>query len=199
MAGWTKVSRRFLVSVPNATQWLSSRLTEKYYVAEDNLLLNGTGVSPQFKGLNVAGNFTAATSLAADPNFTQLVLGVGQLAALERNPDLIIMHPNDYYPLLINSASGSGEYTSPLVAQISVDGGNMKIAGVPVVVTTGQTAGTYTIIDRSGTLIGVAEGLNIRFFEQNEDDAKTNKILIRIESLMTLAVFGANYVIKGTF
>lgn len=198
IAGWARVSRRFMTTVAGATEYLTQKLTEAYYLAEDGLLLNGTGTAPQMLGLNTSGNFTAATSLAAAADFTQLVLGVGQLAALERNPDLIILHPDNLYSLMVNVASGSGEYTQPGVVQLTPDG-RMSIAGVPVISTTAQTAGTYTIIDRSGILIGVLEGLNVRFFEQDGDNVRTNKITVRVESNIALAVFATTYVVKGTF
>ena len=199
VAGYARVSRRFLTSVPGATEFLTQRLVEAYLIAEDNLLLNGTGVAPELKGINVAGNFTAATSLAVAADYTQIVLSIGQLAALERNPDLVILHPDNFYSLLVNVASGSGEYTQPGVVQLSPDGQTMRIAGVPVVVSTAQTVGTFTVVDRSGLLIGVADALNVRFFEQDQNNVIVNKVTIRVESSIALAVFASNYVVTGAF
>ncbi len=197
VAGFARVSRKFIAQVPGAVRFLTNRLTEAYMKAEDNLILNGTGVSPEFLGLNVAGNFTAATSLAADNDLDQLVLGVGQLAALDRNPDLIILHPNDLYRMLINKSAGSGEYDTPSVIQIS--GTNMSVAGVAVATSTAQAVGTYTIADRMGMLIGVAENMNVRFFEEDGTNVRENKVTVRVESSIAMAVFGSSYIVKGSF
>ncbi len=198
IAGFARVSRRFMISVPGATEFLTQRLLEDWYVVEDNLLLNGTGIPPEMKGINTAGNYTDATSLPADNNFVQLIKGVGQLAALGRNPDMIILHPDDAYNLMVNTAQGSGEFDSPAVVQINADG-SMRIAGTPVVMTTAQTVNTYNVVDRSGLIVGVLDALNVRFFESDQDNVIKNLVTIRVEANEAFAVLGSNYVIKGTF
>jgi hypothetical protein len=198
IAGYARVSRRFMLTVPGATNFLTSRLLEDYLTAEDHYLLNGTGVPPEIKGINVAGNFTAATSLDTDNDYVQLVLGVGQLAALGRSPDLIILHPDNLYALMVNTAAGSGEFDSPAVVQITPEGG-MRVAGVNVVTSTAQTVGTYIIIDRAGFIIGVLDALNIRFFEQDQDNVIKNMVTVRVESNLAFAVLANNYAVKGSF
>jgi HK97 family phage major capsid protein len=198
IAGWSRVSRKFLTSVPGARNFLTNRLTEAYLSKEDDLLLNGDGISPNMLGINTAGNFTVATALAAQNDLDQLVLSVGQLSALNRTPQLIILNPDNLYQLLLNKAAGSGEYDSPAAIKMT-DNGNISVAGVPVVTTTAQPLGVFTIVDRNGLLIGVSEQLNVRFFEEDGSNVRENKITIRIESAIALASFGPSYIIKGTF
>jgi hypothetical protein len=198
IAGYARVSRRFMLSVPGAMDFLTSRLLESYLQAEDHYLLFGTGVPPETKGINVTGNFTPATSLDTDNDWVQLVLGVGQLAAMNRNADLIILHPNDLYNLLVITASGSGEFDSPQVVQINPDG-SMRVAGVAVVQSTAQAVGTYTILDRNGFIIGVLDALNIRMFEQDQNNIITNMVTVRVESNIAFAVLANNYAVKGSF
>ncbi len=149
-------------------------------------------------GINQVGNFSAATSLAAVDDLEQLVSGVGQLASANRVADLIVVNPTDGYRLLISRAAGSGEYNMPSVVR-TTETGTMSVVGVPVVMTNAQTVGTYTILDRNGLLIGVAEQLNVRFFEEDGTNVRENKVTARIESAIALACFGASYVVKGTF
>lgn len=198
IAGYARVSRRFMLSVPGAMDFLSSRLLESYLQAEDHYLLFGTGVPPEIKGINVSGNFTPAISPDTDNDFVQLILGIGQLAAMGRNPDLVILHPDNLYALLVNTASGSGEFDSPAVVQIAADG-SMRVAGVAVVMSTAQAVGTYTILDRAGFIIGVLDALNIRLFEQDQNNVITNMVTVRVESNIAFAVLANNYAVKGSF
>jgi HK97 family phage major capsid protein len=198
IAGFARVSRKFMLTIPTATNFLTSRLLEDYMQAEDNLLLNGTGVDPEPLGINVAGNFTAATAPSTDNDYIQLILGVGQLAAMNRNADLIIMHPSDLFRLLTNQASGSGMFDSPAAVQATPEG-SMKVAGATVITTVAQTPGRYTILDRSGFIIGVLDALNIRFFEQDSDNVQKNMVTVRVESNIAFAGLASTYAVMGTF
>ncbi len=78
IAAIVSVTRQFLddLGSQGITTWLTNRLTELYLVAEDDQLLNGSGVSPNLSGISTAGNFTAASSLAADNNVVQLTISI---------------------------------------------------------------------------------------------------------------------------
>ena len=77
--------------------------------------------------------------------------------------------------------------------------GAIRVAGVPIVTSTAQTVSTYTIIDRKGFIIGILDALNVRFFEEDQDNVIKNLITVRVEANEAFAVLGGNYAVVGQF
>lgn len=200
IAAWVVISEQMLNDVNGMSMFLSNRLLERLLCIEDNQLLSGNGTAPNQLGINAAGNFTAATAAggAGTIPVELLIDAIAQLAALSRQPSGIVLSPTDYYALLINKASTSGLYNLPSVVTIGADGG-ISVAGVPVVWTAEQAAGTYTVGDFvNGSALMFRDAPNIRFF-YDATLAKVNKLLVRIEERIALSVFGSDYIIKGSF
>lgn len=199
LAGWMRVTRKAMSNIQGFVSFLQMRLPQLMLNVEDAQILNGDGVSPNLKGIQVAGNFTAATSLAAAIDIEQLVLGIAQLEGADRTATDIVLNTADYYSLILNKAAGSGEYDLPGVVSTGPDG-VLRILGVAVHHTTAQTAGTYLIGDfDNGAQFLIQEGMRIEFFEQDGDNVRTNKVTVRIEETVALPVYGSTYFVKGTF
>lgn len=200
IAGWMRVTRKAMNNIQGFTSFLQMRLPQLMMGVEDAQILNGDGVSPNLKGLQTAGNFTAATALAAVADIEQLVLGIGQMGTLNGNATAIVLAEADYYPLLLNKSAGSGEYDLPDIVTVDPASGILRILGVPVIHTTAQTAGTYLIGDfDQGAQLLFQENMRIEFFEQDGTNVRENKVTVRIEETVALPVYGATYFIKGTF
>jgi HK97 family phage major capsid protein len=195
IAAIAKVSNQFLADVQNGTTWLVDRLSELYFAAVNDQLLNGGGTTPNLKGLNTAGNFTAFSG-AATIDIEQLIQGILQLRILKRRASGIIINPASLESLILNKASGSGEYDLPSLVTVGANG-QLIVMGVPVIDVSEQPAGTFTIHDNTGSMLAIRENVKIEFF--NEVLASTNQTLIRIESRMAFPVFGASYTVKGSF
>ncbi|HEU4903169.1 MAG TPA: phage major capsid protein [Flavisolibacter sp.] len=199
IAGWLRVTRKAMNNIPGFVSFLQARLPEKMLKAEDNLILNGDGVSPNIKGIQVSGNYTAATASQAAAKVEQLLLSIGQLEGMDREATGIVLNTADYYALLTNKAAGSGEYDLPQVVTLTSDG-VLRILGIPVVHTTAQTADKYLVGDfRQGAQFLIQEGMRIEFFEQDGTNVRENKITVRIEETVALPVYGATYFVYGDF
>lgn len=198
IAGIVIFSRQFLDDVPSAQSWLIQKMVEAYMAVEDAQLLTGTGTSPQLGGMNKAGNYTAATVVSGDPYVTRLVKGVIQLRSLERNPTGIIINPADYGSLLLNTASGSGQFDLPSYVTVNTFG-QVSILGVPVIDTTAQAVGTYNIIDNEGSVLAFRQNTTVEFFESDGTNVQYNKITARIESRIAFPIYGSSYIIQGAF
>jgi HK97 family phage major capsid protein len=199
IAAYVIISEQMLYDVDGISSFLSNRLLERLMVIEDNELLSGNGTAPHQLGLNSAGNFTAATAAGGTGTIPVelLVDAIAQLAGLSRQPSGIILNPTDYHNLMINKASTSGLYNLPSV--VTIDGTGISVAGIPIVWTAEQAAGTYTVGDFvNGVALMFRNAPNIRFF-YDSTLAKTNKLLVRIEERVALSVFGSDYIIKGSF
>lgn len=199
VAGWLRTSKKSLADVSGFLSYLQGRLLEKLLLAEDDQLINGTGVSPNISGLATAGNFTAATSLAAAIDIEQLILGISQLEEMEREANAILLRPSNAYSLILNKSAGSLEYDLPSVVTVDATG-QLRIMGVPVYRTTAMTAGTYFIGDfRMGAMLLQREAPVIEISYEDASNFTTNKVTIRCEERIAFPIFGSTYFIKGTF
>lgn len=196
IAGWLRVTRKAMNNIPGFVSFLQSRLPEKLLLIEDAQLLNGDGISPNIKGILTAGNFTAASG-AATIDIEQIIQAIGQLDALGRNPNGIVLAVADYYNILLNKASTSGEYDLPKVVTVDANG-VLRILGIPVSNTAALTTGTAVVGDFTGAQLMFQEGIRIEFFEQDGTNVRENKITVRIEETIAFPVYGSDYFIKVT-
>ena len=193
------VSKQFMEDLGprGVQQWLQDELTFLYLIAEDGQLLNGNGISPNLPGLNIAGGFTAATSTSTN-GLQKLVETLIQMKTMRRNPTAILLSPFDLGFLLLNTASGSGEFNVPIYVEINPTGA-ITIAGVPVVVLPSQTPNRFNIIDNSQMVMGIREAFNIRIFEQDSTNVSHNLLTVRAESRVAFSVYNTSAVIQGYF
>lgn len=196
LAAYSRITKKAMNNVPGMISFLQSRLLEKIYKAEDLAILYGDGSTPNPKGILVSGNFTASTS-SSTKLVEKLIDDISYLEdTAERDADLILLRPADYYSFFKNTASGSGEYDLPF--NVVISNGQLYISGVPVFATTALTAGDYIVGNFSqGAQFLTQEALRLEFFEQDADNVTKNKVTVRIEESVALPVYGSDYFIKG--
>lgn len=196
IAGIMIASKKALNNIPNFMQFLNKRVPEKLLDVEDAQILYGDGSTPNLKGILTAGNYTASTSVAT--NLAGAI--IDDMALLEdtykRVATAIFMRPAPLLEFFKQQAAGSGEYDLP--RNFVFVGSQLYISGVPVYKTTALTVGDYFIESRDGVELYIQEGIRMEFFNQHASLAATNQIMIRIEEIVALPVYGATYRIKGT-
>lgn len=99
-----------------------------------------------------------------------------QMRILQRNPAVIVVHPGSLTSILLNTATGSGEFDLPSYISVNNRGG-LSILGVPVIDTVAQTLGTFNVLDTSQMLMGIREGFKIEMFPEDGNNVRTNRIL----------------------
>lgn len=195
IAGFVKVPRAMLDDV----KWLQSFLRQNMLLslkkAENNQILNGNGTSPQLKGIipqasAYDGDYTIPVERLVDA-------GYGQVNEADGNANLAILHPRDAVAIALNKASGSGEYDLP-PGTIGYINGRLTIAGMTVVQTKEVTRGNFLVGDNNASQFITRLSPELRVFEENEDDAKKNLIMLRIEERAALATYYPTWWVKGT-
>jgi HK97 family phage major capsid protein len=198
IAGWLRISRNMLDDVEGMTTFLGSRLPELLLRAEDNQLLNGTGTSPQLKGLMTAGNFTAASS-AATVDVEQIIQAISQLESADREANGVLVNPADYYNIMLTKSAGSGEYDLPY-SLVQIVNGQLIIAGVPVYKSTAMTVDKFLVGDWTmGANLIFREPAKLQFFYEDGTNVRENKVTVRIEERVAFPVYGNDYFILGDF
>lgn len=198
IAGFVKVSRKMLRDVAALTTFLQSRLPEKLLRVEDNQLINGDGTTPNISGITDAGNFTA---FSGDSTIwvEQLVEAITQLEEADRDVNGILVRPADYAQILLNKASGSGEYDLPREL-VTYTNGQLYVNGVPVFKSTAANAGQFIVGDWvMGANLIIQEPPILQFFEQDEDNVQKNMVTVRIEETICFPIYGNDYFVVGDF
>ena len=135
------------------------------------------------------GSFTATVDILIDAAMRQLKDNL-------HNPNGIVISNADYVNILLNKAGTSGEYDLPAVTTVNPSTGVLQLVGVPVFSHSYFSQGTGLVGDWMEAQLLTRQAPRIRFFDQNQDDAEKNVILVRIEERVALPVFYDNAFIK---
>jgi HK97 family phage major capsid protein len=168
-----------------ATSFLSNLLREELLKAEDNQILNGNGTSPQLDGLlanSEAYNGTYSVGIEMIVDAAHRQLGDKFMTA-----NAIVMSNADKVGIILNKASTSGEYNLPAGAMGYVNG-RLMIDGIAVYGTPQMTAGQALVGDFNQAVLAIRSAPRLRIFDQNEDDATKNYLMMRIEERIALAI-----------
>jgi len=196
IAGWLRVTRKAMNNIPGFISFLQMRLPQRLLNIEDSQLLQGSGVSPNIKGIMTSGNYTAATT-GENLLIEQLIDGLAQLEdSYERIATAILLRPLEYYRFFKTKSGGSKEYDLP--KNVVFSGDTLFISGVPVYQSTAVPAGKYIVGDfAEGCQLLTQEGIRVEFFEQDGTNVRENKITVRIEETIAFPVFGSTYFVVG--
>lgn len=195
IAGYVKVPRQMLDDVAWLQSFLRQNMLLSLYKQENNQILNGNGTSPQLKGIipqaeAYDGTYTVPVERIVDA-------GYGQVNENEGAANLALLHPRDAVAIILNKASGSGEYDLP-PGTIGFVNNRLTIAGMTVVQTKEITRGNFLVGDNTASQFITRLSPELRMFEENEDDAKKNLIMFRIEERAALATYYPTWWVKGT-
>lgn len=195
IAAYTKVTDELFADYLAIASYINQRLPYMVERTEEDQILNGDGNSPNLTGiLQTAGIQTEAKGgdTVADAIYKAMTK-IRFTGFFE--PDGLVMHPTDWQNLRLlkdgnNQYYGGGPFTgaygaSPLVQFDS-------IWGKPVAITPAISAGTALVgAFRLGAQYFQREGLTIEMTNSDQDDFIKNKMTIRCEERLALAVYRA--------
>ena len=195
IASWTSASEQILADLPALKMYLDGRLRHGLGLAEENQLLNGSGVAANMLGLTVGGTAYAAPFTYATPTkLDQLRLCIDVLELANFSATGIVLHPNDLTAIeLLKDTTGAYIKSDPAAA-------NHRTAwGVPIVCTSAQVAGKFTIADFG--VCGVIYDRAAPTLEvgRANDDFLRNMVRLRLESRVSMALLLPSAIVSGTF
>ena len=196
IAHYKKMSEELVNDVPAMAGFLQTYGVVELLKVEDAQLLSGGGTAPNITGLSVnalsdanfAGSVFANTFAtgATVTNFDALTATIGLLAANKHTPDVIVMNPADWYHTIIKAKGTDYHYNFPA---ITADAGPLMWNGVRIVLTTSVAQGTFYCGDTNAAQIAQREGISVRFYDQNEDDAIKNMVTVVIEERLAFPIY----------
>jgi HK97 family phage major capsid protein len=157
-------------------------------LAEDLAIQNGSGA---LSGIlqNAVGYSGSRTNLVERIIDAMLV----QLANNHHTANAIVLSNEAYSEVVLNAASGSGEFDLPAVVTVDTNG-TLRILGRPVFSNSylDQEGIAAIIGDWNEAQLLMRSAPRFRVFEQNNDDAEKNVLLFRIEERIALPIFYDN-------
>jgi HK97 family phage major capsid protein len=184
-----RVTDEMLADIPALAGFLSTQAVEELLDIEDTMIFSGANnTAPNFKGFSISALKTAqipAGFTTAAPNrFDAILAGLATLAARNYIADTVVINPVDYFQML--SLKGNGEYLSP----ITFVGGQAFLAGYALNTSTAIPAGTFTVANFSrGAALYQREGLSVRFFDQDQDNAVKNLVTVVVEERIAMPLY----------
>ena len=198
IATFVRMSTEMLNDTPGLVGYLSARLPKKLRLEEDAQILYGDGNAPNLEGITeVATAYVDALADADVNRFDVLVKAISQARVAEYNPNYIMINTADWYNMLLTK-DNEGGYIFPESARFG--GVAPRIAGVPIVATTAITAGDFLVGDfAQGVQLFDRLQANIRFFEQDADNATKNLVTVVAEERLALPIYRPTAFIYGNF
>jgi HK97 family phage major capsid protein len=198
IAGWINVADEFLEDIEGATSFLSADLPMKLYDAEDIEVFKGNGTTNHLNGLYTqatALTFPYAGVLGTANNIDKLAAAATLVRRRKRITTAAWTSPEDYLNILLNKATGSGEYTYPV--RFNAANGMLMIGDVPVIQHTVFNPGEGFVGDFTrGARIFQKADATLRFSTENVDNFVKNVTTVLVEERIALADFYPDSFVK---
>ncbi|WP_105577056.1 phage major capsid protein, partial [Cronobacter sakazakii] len=126
---------------PALQSYINSRMMYGLALVEENQMLNGDGTGDNLLGLNTVGtDYETELNADGDNGADILAHAIYQVSLSEFEADGIILNPRDWHRIaLLKDANGNYILGGPQAFASKV------LWGLPVVSTTAQAAGTFTV------------------------------------------------------
>ncbi|AYN55878.1 major capsid protein [Microbacterium phage Coltrane] len=183
----TKISDEAIADTDYLVSVINSQLVGRLQVVEEDQLLNGDGTAPNLRGiLNRVGIQTYSTEAGewADGIFHAVTLV--STGTAQETADAIVINPADYEVIRL-SKDANGQYYGGGPFE---GGATPNLWGYRTVVTPAIAAGTVLVgAFNSAAQLFRKGGIQVDSTNSNEDDFKYNRIALRAEERVLLAVY----------
>lgn len=163
-------------------------------------ILNGTIATNGFDGVYTlatafnSGGKTLEAGVKAN-NFDVLKFAATQIKKANFKPNYVVLHPDDILAMEL-SRDQDGNYLWPPYLNVTP-----QFSGIQIVENNGMTSGSYLIGDFTKAKFWTRKGMELKIWEQNENDVLTQMKTITLYLRGTLVVKDADVLafVKDTF
>ena len=202
IATYFRISEEMLADTPQLTSYLSARAPEKLLSVEDTQILSGDGTAPNLSGIitdaadfDVSASGAFYQSVEAANEFDVLIAALNQLALSNYDADYIMLHPTDFHKILLLKDSNNSYLKDQVYAGLQP-----AFMGVPVVVNTAITAGTFLCGNFGvGTQLWVRDNVGVEFFREDGTNVRDGFVTVRVSERIALTNYLPNAFVNGSF
>ncbi|QSZ47224.1 phage major capsid protein [Arthrobacter sp. D5-1] len=203
IAGRVKINDEMAEDLPFLVSEINGRLLYDLVMFEEAQLLNGNGTAPQLRGLlNRSGVQVEASTAAAD-NADAVFRGITKVqTATGLTVDGMVINPLDYQKFRL-SKDANGQYFGGGIFTGQYGNGGIPqqpgLWGQNTIVTSAIAAGTVLVgAGKQAATVYRKGGVRVEATNSNEDDFNYNRISIRAEERIALAVRKPSAFVKVT-
>jgi HK97 family phage major capsid protein len=196
LAHFVKATNQILSDVPALRSYIDFRLRWGVKYVENDALLNGTGTGQSIEGLKPAATpYQTARNQVGDTRIDTLRRAMTQVDLAFYPVSGFILHPDDWESIeLTKTTDGAYVFANPLALA------GPTLWGRPVIATAAQTAGEFTLgAFNMAAQIFDREDITVEIATENEDDFVNNRVTIRGEERLALAIHRPEAVVDGQF
>lgn len=195
IAHWIPASKQILDDASALASYIDGRMRQGLLLAEEKALLFGAGTSGTVHGLvPQAQDFEAAIQVVDETVIDRIRLAMLQSMLAEYAADGIVLNPTDW-ALIQMTKDKEGRY----IVGNAVNSNLPLLWNVPVVETTGMTAGNFlTGAFGSAAQIFDREGITVEVSTEDSDNFRKNMVTIRAEERLAMAVYRPEAFVTGT-
>ena len=187
LAGFARYSKKMKNNLPYLQSFIPNALRRDYAKAEN----------ASFYARLVAEATASAQVITGKNKIEMLVNEVARLDGLDRDVNAIVVTPSDYWSIMLIEKSTGAGYGLPGI--VTLDGGVLRINGIPLLKATWLAANKYIVADWSRINKITTEGLSLDFSEEEGTNFVKNNITARIEAQVALAVEDKLAIVLGDF
>ena len=187
IAGFTRYSKKMANNLPFLTSFIPNALRRDYAIAENSAF-----------NTVLAAAATASSQVITGKNKIEMLLNeIATQEAANFSVNAIVVRPADYWDILKTEKSTGAGYGLPVI--VTLEGGQLRINGIPIYRANWLAANKYYVGDWSRVNKIVTEGLSLEFSEQEGTNFVKNNITARIEAQVALAVEQPAAIVYGDF
>ena len=187
IAGFTRYSKKMANNLPFLTSFIPNALRRDYAIAENSAF-----------NTVLAAAATASTQVITGKNKIEMLLNeIATQEAANFSVNAIVVRPADYWDILKTEKSTGAGYGLPGI--VTLEGGQLRINGIPIYRANWLAANKYYVGDWSRVNKIVTEGLSLEFSEQEGTNFVKNNITAHIEAQVALAVEQPAAIVYGDF
>jgi HK97 family phage major capsid protein len=186
IAGFSVYSKKMRNNLPFLESFLPSALRRDYWKAE-NFIFEA----------DLALAATASTQTSVLNKIEMLIADIATLEGINYEATAIVVTPADYWDIMVTEKSIGAGYGLPGV--VTLQNGQLRINGIPILRATWITVNTYYVGDWTRIKKVITEGLGVEFSEDDSDNFRKNNITARVEAQVGLAVEAPASLIFGDF
>jgi HK97 family phage major capsid protein len=188
IAAHFRISEEALNDLDSLASHIALRGVDKYNNVEDTQLLYGAG-SPALTGLTVSATDYALNTYtdAKAQEYDILMQAVKQLRNANFNPTAAMVSIKRYFDM-VQRKDSEGRYIMP---EGVIFGTNRpSVMGIPIIATNAMADDDFLVADFPMlTTLFDREGVNVRFYEQDQDNAIKNLVTVVIEGRLALPTY----------
>lgn len=195
IAGNVSPSKQLWEDAPFVAAYINQRLPYKVKLREDAQFLRGPGGYPNIEGILTDSAIQTQAATAGDPAIT-IGNAIAKVELKDGEATAVVMYPTDAWGMFTHrAAGGSGTFD----AGTPFSNIPMTVWGLPVYRTRVMTSGHALVADFArGFLIADRQQVNVRVYDQHEDYAAHNLLLVQAEERVGLLKLRPDLAVDAT-